>query len=134
MTLREFANLMNHAERGEEDQFEGLAKENNFVYCFGASDDLLEIRGAVNDEVSAWGAGEAYFTSRGLFDNQGCEHDEDGCQYFLAARAAAKKVVANWDTDGWPWLLTSDIPHEEFVILEDGQPFCRGLVFALDSA
>ena len=37
---------------------EQAAKQNNLLVLFGASDDLLEMRGAIRDEVGAYDGGE----------------------------------------------------------------------------
>ena len=30
------------------------------------------------------------------------------------------------------WTYRTDIPHETFMIYEDGEPYCRGIVFNID--
>lgn len=54
------------------------AKNANLVVVFGASDDLMEFRGAVNDEWGVWMSGEALFNRNGLVINK-CDED---CPYF----------------------------------------------------
>lgn len=53
MTLKEFAGKLNGHEY-DYPQFTkeelAIAKENGFIIVFGASDDLMEIEGAINDE------------------------------------------------------------------------------------
>ena len=56
----------------------------------------------------------------------------DGCPY--AEREAAKglAVKALWSPgDGYSWKFKTDIPHETFEVVDDGEPYCRGIVFAL---
>jgi hypothetical protein len=31
------------------------------------------------------------------------------------------------------WLIETEIPHENFNIMEDGELFCRGVVFHVDN-
>lgn len=105
-------------------------KESGLVAVFGASDDLMEIRGAVDEELGAYGGGTAYFTKAGMVENK-CSNDE--CPYYLAALAAGACVDALWDHEHpFSWVIESEaIPHSTFVIKEDGEPYCRGIVFAL---
>ena len=44
---------------------------------------------------------------------------------------SGKKITAVWDTDGYSWIYQTDIPHATFEIVEDGAPYCRGIIFAL---
>jgi len=105
-----------------------MARENGLVVVFGASDDLMEFRGAINDEIGCYEGGSAYLTKVGLLVNE-CE-DED-CPYFERRKKAATTIEAKWDIDGYSWIYETVIPHEIFDVLEDGEKYCRGIVFAL---
>lgn len=107
---------------------EALAKEHGLVVIFGASDDLMELRGAVHDEIGAYGGADAHFTKEGFLQNN-CE-DED-CPYFQKLLDRAVTVEAKWDSDGYSWTYKTAIPHATFDILEDDEKYCRGIVFAL---
>jgi hypothetical protein len=37
-----------------------------------------------------------------------------------------------WDLRGYSWICETDIPHESFDILDDGNPYCRGIIFSVD--
>lgn len=105
------------------------ARESGLVVIFGASDDLLEFRGAIDDEVGAYNGTEVYLTPDGLLSNE-CE-DED-CPYFEKIREATKdKVTAIWDKDGYSWVIESNLPYATFDIMEDGEKYCRGIVIEL---
>ena len=134
MNLKEFAEILDGREYREEitKKEEAVAKENNFVVAFGASDDLLEFRGAVRDEIGAWKGGTAYFNKKGLLENK-CEYDD--CPYFEKEKEKSVKVNSVWDPDELhcaSWLVEIEIPHETFDIFEDGEIYCRGIVFSLD--
>ena len=88
----------------------------------------MEFRGAVNDETGAWEGATAYFTSGGLLTNE-CDHED--CPYFAKLKETAATVNAKWDTEGYSWVYETVIPHVVFDILEDGDKYCRGIVFAL---
>lgn len=133
MTKEELADTLNEREYGNEmTKDEGAAaKESGLVVVFGASDDLMEFSGAINDEVGAWDGGTAYLTKEGLFE--ACDEE---CKYSKAAKTQAKSITAIWgegnaEEPGYSWTYKTDIPHAIFDILEDGQPWCRGIVFSM---
>lgn len=105
------------------------AKEDGLVIVYGASDDLMEFDGAFRSELDAYNGTTAYITSDGLLVNH-C--DDDDCPYFGKAKKAAVKIKAVWSDDEGPcWSFETSIPHETFEVVEDGEPYCRGIVFAL---
>ena len=110
------------------------AKEAGLVIVYGASDDLLEMRGAIEDELSAWEGTTILVTPAGLWDEQSCERQ---CCHYQQAQAEAVRqgatITAVWDLPGKSvsWCYETTIPHATLLILEDGEPYCRGLVFAL---
>lgn len=101
-------------------------KSAGLVAVFGASDDLMEFRGALHDEVGCYDGGTAYLTPVGLLDND-CESD---CPYFEKLSSKAAAIEASWGDD-LSWVYITNIPHETFTIMEDDEPYCRGIVFAL---
>jgi hypothetical protein len=101
-------------------------KAAGLVAVFGASDDLMEFRGAIYDEE---GAGTAYLTPKGLLRNS-CS-DED-CPYFFSIRAKAATIEALWCAEpAVSWTYRTAIPHALFWVYEDDDRYCRGIVFAL---
>jgi len=84
----------------------------------GASDDIMVMVGALvrggepGDEESY---GLAYFNECGL------------------AKYSKYKVDFNFDDRGYTFTYTTNIEHETFDIMEDGDTYCRGIVFSLDS-
>ena len=105
-----------------------FAKAHGLVVVFGASDDLMEFRGAIDDELDAYEGTTAYLDSNGLLQND-CGNDE--CPHFANIKAKAQTVEAIWDRDGYSWIFKTDIPHATFEIVEDDDKYCRGIVFAL---
>ncbi len=105
------------------------ARKDGIVIIYGASDDLMEVRGAVDDEVGAYKGRTAYFTSKGLLK----PHEECECNYcgYDQAKKSAKGVTANWSDGDYSWTYSTDIPHVTFEIMEDGEKYCLGIVFAL---
>ena len=103
-------------------------EEHGLVAIFGASDDLMEIDGAVSEEVGAYNGGKAYFNKDGLVENK-CVNDR--CPYHAKALESAVPVHAIWDDGGFSWRYETTIPHSKFVIKEDDENYCEGIVFAL---
>lgn len=103
-------------------------KAAGLVAIFGASDDLMEIRGAVNDEIGCYDGGTASFTKAGLLKSE-CDSEE--CPYHAKLEREATCVEALWDERGYSWCYDTVIPHQKFVIKEDDEDYCEGIVFAL---
>ena len=116
-----------YREEGSPELFAAM-KAAKLVAVFGASDDLMEFRGAIHDEVGAYDGGTAFLTPSGLLTND-CDNDE--CPHFLRAQKDAAEIQAKWDEGGFSWQYQTDVPHTKFVINEDGEPYCEGIVFAL---
>lgn len=104
-----------------------LASAAGIVIVHGMSDDLMEFEGAIQDELGA--PGKAYLTNEGLLYNQ-C--DNDGCPHYATEKECATTIEAVWCEDpDIAWTFKTSIPHETFLIKEDGEKFCRGIVFNL---
>lgn len=131
MNIQEFAQMLNGRQMGQEitREEERQTKELGYVVLFGASDDLAEFRGAIYDEVACYGGtDDIYVTTAGLVEELECH-----CKYALAARKkeieTAKRIEAIWAEEGYAWTYKTDIPHATFDIMEDGEKYCRGIVF-----
>lgn len=137
MTLKEFAEMLSGREYGMEITLgeARAAKEDGLVVVYGYSDDNVEFRGAIGDEVGAYNGGTVYLTGNGILEGPACSCAEDcECPYFDAARKNAKTIKAVWHDEGGPcWTFETDIPHETFTIMEDGELFCVGIVFGMEN-
>lgn len=117
-----------YGKEGSPELFEDM-KTAGLVAVFGASDDLMEFRGAIDDEVGAYDGGTAYLTPAGLLEND-CANDR--CPHFIRAQKEAAKIEALWCAgETVSWTYETSIPHATFTINEDGEPYCVGIVFAL---
>ena len=135
------------------------AKENNFVIVFGASDDLVEFRGAIDDEEGAYNGRVIDITNTGLPKN---ECDDEHCPYYKRYLETARKNgevrqikifwcgkckgekmdTAKYTAIGTPaWCYETDIPHAVFSMYEAKDElspnkkrsyYCRGIVIDLD--
>jgi hypothetical protein len=106
------------------------AKAAGLVVVFGASDDLMEFEGAICEEVDCYDGGTAWVDADGVLSRDDDDSDEQIADY-VRRRKMARKIDAVWARDGFSWTYRTDIPHATFVIMEDGEPYCRGIVFAL---
>ena len=110
-------------------ELQAEAKANGLVIVFGASDDLMEFRGAIYDELGAYEGTTAHLDASGLIQNE-CE--EEDCPYFARLLKNAVTIEALWaKEEDYSWTFKTKIPHSTFEVVEDGGPYCRGLVFAL---
>ncbi len=133
MDIKEAATLLNGREYTKEitrDE-EAAFKAAGLVALFGASDDLAEFRGAWRDEVGAYEGCIIYVNESGPLTS---ECDEETCPYFERLKINARQIEAVWAEDGFAWLYVTEIPHEKFVIMEDGDTYCRGIVFRAEDA
>ncbi|MDR6421350.1 hypothetical protein J2801_003638 [Paraburkholderia phenoliruptrix] len=109
------------------------AKAAGLVIVYGASDDLMEFEGAIYDEVGCYDGGTAYVDAKGLLPDRESIDDDDDLKDYFAREPHAKTIEALWCKEGeYSWTYKTEIPHETFEVLEDGEPpYCRGIVFAL---
>lgn len=113
------------------------AKDNGIVIVFGASDDLMELRGAINDEFGCYDGGTAKLDANGLLPEWECVRDDgsrDEIAQWIERDKTAKAIEAVWAPDepeGASWAYVTSIPHLTFDVMEDGQIYCRGMVFNL---
>lgn len=111
---------------------ERIAKNSGLVVVFGYSDDGVELRGAIDDEVGAFNGATIFVRRDGklLNDPDCCNTD---CPYYKAAADEAIAIHAIWHDKGGPcWTFETAIPHETFMIVDEGTPFCEGIVFSLE--
>lgn len=130
MDIQGFANMLDGREYGNEitKEEEKQAKELGFVVVFGASDDLAEFRGAIHSETDCCDGGDIYIDKDGLIEL--CEGE---CKHYKAAFDKAEIIEAIWSKNGFSWSYATDIPHATFVIREEDEAYCRGIVFELKS-
>lgn len=136
MTAKELVAVLSGREYGMEISREEAqeAKAAGLVVVYGYSDDNVEIRGAIEEDVGAYEGTTFHITSEGLLEEPACSDVENcTCPYFAAFKSAAKSVTAIWREIGNPcWAFETDIPHETFTIFEDGEAFCIGIVFSME--
>lgn len=126
MDKKELAHIINGREYGYEifRDVRRAAIDAGLVIVSGASDDLIEFDGAIYDEGGCFDGGKIFFDRTGV--------SQDGSEL-------ANCIEAFWcdesalDENGnvTTWTYKTDITYETFMIYEDGEPYCRGIVFDL---
>lgn len=132
MTAKELAEMLSGRKYGIEITSEEAraAKDAGLVVVYGYSDDNVEFYGAIDDEVGAYEGTTVCLTPAGVLQEPDC--DRDDCPYFAKERERVKTIKAVWHDEGGPcWTFETDIPHETFTVMEDGEPFCVGIVFSM---
>lgn len=129
MDIKEFVKSISGKEYGypqfTKEEIE-TAKQNGFVIVYGASDDLMGFEGAIQDEGGCFDGGDVYFSK-----NEVCQDSEKAGGY-------PYRITAIWDRDEdendqlITWTYETDIPHETFMIYENGESYCRGIVFSIE--
>lgn len=139
MNKEKFAAMLN----GRECRYEitkdeaAQAKAAGLVVVYGASDDLMEFAGALYDEVGVYGGGMALVDAKDVLDRDQIEDDDDeAIAEFVARSKTAQSIEALWndsvsDASVPAWTYMTDIPHATFDVMDDGELYCRGIVFAL---
>lgn len=136
-SVKEFAEMLNGREIGKEiTQGEvKLAKENNLVVVYGASDDLMEFEGAITKEIDCWMGVTVYILQNEIIHRSDYKDlDSYSLDYKIPDLTNTKSITSEWDSNAVPsWQYYTDIPHETFDIMEDGEVYCRGIVFSMDN-
>lgn len=115
MNTKEWAEKLNNIEYPADEiwdmrkQFE----EDGVVVVYGASDDLIEFEGAIQDEGDCYNDEVFYLNKEGLTTS----HSKN---YVKVTHPHNGTVQFNYETN---------IPCEWFDVLEDGELYCKGFVF-----
>lgn len=137
MKAKQFARFLNGREYGSEitKEEEVSAKRDNLVIIYGYSDDLAEFRGAIDDEISACDGREIAVFNGNLIDEYSIDNDKHVFKkYGIKFPSPDVVVEVFWcpeDLDA-SWLITvQGAEGHHFDIFEDGDLYCRGVVFVL---
>lgn len=141
MTKENLAELLNGNEYTKEisNVLEIEAAAAGLVVVFGASDDLIEFRGATHNEAGCYEGGEFWIIDGKLWEGPDCDHHGgDGCEHARRAEAEVKKrgvlINATWDDGDYSWIYRTHIPHATFDVMEGKEKYCGGIVFSLADA
>jgi hypothetical protein len=134
MTIKEFTEKLNGRSTNDMGYYllsnieKIIARECGFVVAYGASDDLMELEGAIEDEAGCYGGGIINIDKTGVINSESDDEDSKHTIEALWCGADAK------DENGSPitWTYKTDIPHETFMLYEDEEAYCRGIVFSIN--
>ena len=135
MLAKGLARLLDGREYGKEitKAEEQAAKEAGLVVMFGASDDLVEVRGAISEEYGAYNGTTLHINPDGIVESPYEDRNDcEDCKLYKRELERSQTITAVWCKEGTPlvpWTFETDIPHEIFDIYEDGERFCVGIVF-----
>lgn len=137
LTKESVAALLNGREYGDEISREesASAKAAGLVVVYGYSDDNMELRGAIDDEVGCYGGKTIVVSKRGVVPLP--DRDERRVLAKLGVlelvQSSGHEIEAQWcKRPGYSWTYGTDIPHATFDIMEEGEKFCQGIVFSLE--
>ena len=135
MTKEELAAKLNWREYREEmtDSEEADAEDNWLIVVFWASDDLMEFRWKISDEVWVFDWGEAYIINETLVNNDADPFgDVEEMMDFLESYwvdVSSNTIEALFWSERATWRYQTEIPHATFKIMEDDDVYCIGIVF-----
>ena len=135
-TKEEWAALINGRQIGNEVSTEEQqrAKADDIVIVFGASDDLCEFRGAIYDEAGAYDSTTIRLDKKGILPERDQVDDDDELKDLFARQPKASSIEAVFSPKdvNASWIYKTTIPHARFDIMEEGNLYCRGIVFHID--
>lgn len=138
LTKENLAQLLNGRESGDEisEEEEALANASGLVVVFGYSDDNVELRGAIGEEIGAYCGTTFRVTASGIAPTWNDDHEKknkaDALAWFRSQNELCADIEAQWGiVKPYSWTFKTTIPHVCFDVMEDGRKFCRGIVFEL---
>jgi len=140
MTSKELAQQLNGMEYPLEisQAIEAQAEASGLVIVYGASDDLMEFSGAITEECGAYKGITVEVDAEGvlpLFEAIASDCDKDALRNYFAREGRTVSIEALWNKEpNYSWTYKTDIPHETFEVMVDGDHYCRGIVFSLADA
>jgi len=75
------------------EQLNDEAKKNNLIFVFGASDDLMEFRGAICDEVGVYEGGFAFINNGCIISSDEIEEIENYSSKAISDVFPTAKVI-----------------------------------------
>ncbi len=142
-TLKRIAGYLDGMEYGyEQEDIWKIAKKNGCVIVFGYSDDCIEFRGAYDDECGCYDGKTLYFSKTlGVSCVKECTNGNYPnaitavwCGKVDGREACPKEQYTDDKGRVIPWTYLLDMPHADFMVYEDKEPYCRGVVFFAGSA
>lgn len=136
MNINDYAEKLNGMEYPPKipKELKKSAKDDGIVIVYGLSDDLAIFEGAIYDEIEAYEGGAASITEDGIDEGNKCEEGDRCPNYKPIPENERIQLRALWcpqGTKGPSWMFEFSAKHATFNIIEDGEVYCVGIVFAM---
>lgn len=117
---------------------EAEAKAAGLLVVFGYSDDNLELRGALHDEVGCYASRRpvtVVVTASGVLEEWGFDgkDQKNALEWFRREKLPRATVRASFGSGAcaFTWSYEVDVPHATFEIFDGDEKFCFGVVLAV---
>lgn len=133
-TLKRYAQEINGRQYRQEidSDLRRRLKEDEVVVLYGASDDLLEIDGVFQEEVGAYDGGLFEPVVFGNTDYYDFVASEEKQSFLENNNYPYIDMVWSPENSDFSWIIDTNIPHERFIIYEDDDTYCEGVLFYLE--
>lgn len=134
MTKEQLAEQLDGREYGREISPDecNTAKTHGLLVMFGYSDDNVELKGAIHDEVGGYGGVSFKIHRKDILPL----HADCDCEYCgfdeLAAKCATIEASFGDNEPGYAWRFETKIPHATFEICEAGEVYSQGIVISVE--
>lgn len=104
------------------------AAQAGLVVVYGAGRDTVTFIGAVEGEADVPEGGAIHLDADGLLPDVD-DIENDRLPAYYDRKRLSYLIDAEWEKNGFKWSFTTAIPHHRFVITNEGERYCRGIVF-----
>lgn len=143
MTSKELAELLNGRQYRKETTPEiiQLAKDNGLVIVYEYLHSITDFEGAISERIDSFEGGKIYFNKDGsnFTDVNGMafltyhkDKDEPDANMVESVWDENEKIMHEGTGLYYSWTFKTEVPHETFDIFDEGDPYCRGIVFSIN--
>lgn len=104
------------------------AAKAGLVVVYGAGRDMVTFIGAIGGEADVPEGGVIHLDADGLLPDVDAVSENDLPAYYDRKRMSYL-IDAEWEQNGFKWSFTTTIPHHRFIVMNEGERYCRGIVF-----
>jgi hypothetical protein len=145
MKTQKFAKLLNGRDISSimTNEEEAKAKDQGLLIVYGESDDLMEFRGQIHDEIGSYEGAKAFVMINKfgklfvITKDELSELEEKFDDLALDFKIKKVEIIAEWNEDEnslFPtWTIKTEIPNQTFEIYDSGNLFCKGIVISFES-
>lgn len=104
----------------------------NLILVYGQSDDMISVSGAINDDEYISGNMSILLSKKGILkDNESLDTDNELLAW-KEQKDNSKEIKILWDSNGYLWEYETEIPHDEFDILDGEDKYCKAMIISMD--